>query len=376
MTAVASGKRGQPASTPAISVLMSVYNGERFLADAVDSILGQSVGDFEFLIVDDGSTDGTAAILRGYDDPRIRLITNPRNLGLTRSLNIGLAAARGRFIARMDADDIAVPDRFARQLAFFEANPRVVLVGSGHARLDDDARTLAWATRALRPVEVRWLSFFWSPLLHPSAMFRAGAIHRAGLRYDERLATSQDYDLWTRMLGHGDGAVLEGPLVLWRRHGAAVGVTRRADQIAGHKRIAAAHLRRRFPDLAPRLDAFERLVELHLQPARSPLPWREVVDLLDVADLLLDRLLTGDGAPADRAARTALLNRARVTLVSLVLRNGRLSRRPFLVLRFLLRIRRLLWPSVVAGIRDSRSRHGGRDARRWPARAAGLPTRR
>ena len=167
-------------AVPTVSVLMSVYNGERFLADAVESILGQSFGDFEFLIVDDGSTDRTRQILRGYDDPRIRLIVNPRNLGLTPSLNIGLAAARGCFIARMDADDIALPDRFARQLAFFAANPGTILVGGGHARLDHDARTQAWATQPLRPVEFRWLSFFWTPVLHPSVMFRAGPIREAG----------------------------------------------------------------------------------------------------------------------------------------------------------------------------------------------------
>ncbi len=373
MPAGASSTETQPTPGPAISVVMSVYNGERFLAEAVESILGQSATDFEFLIVDDGSTDRTADILRSFDDPRIRLIVNPHNLGLTRSLNIGLAAARGRFIARMDADDIAVPDRFARQLAFFEANPEVVLAGSGHVRLDDDARTRAVAIRALRPIEVRWHSFFWSPLLHPSAMFRAELIRDAGLRYDERLTTSQDYDLWTRMLLHGDAAVLQGPLVFWRRHGGAVGVTRRDDQIANHKRIAAAHLLRQFPDLAPHLEAFERLVALHLQPAPAPLSAGEVGDLLRVADLLLDRLLAGGDAAPRRAARVALLNRARITLISLILRNGKVSKRPLLSLRFLLRIRRLIWPSVVTKIRHSLS---WRNEPETPRQMAGLLTGR
>ena len=340
----------RPLSIPAISVLMSVYNGERFLAEAVESILGQSHTDFEFLIVDDGSTDRTPEILRSFDDPRIRLIVNPRNLGLTRSLNIGLAAARGRFIARMDADDIAAADRFERQFAFLCDHPKVVLVGSGHARLDDDPATRLWATRPLRPIEFRWLSFFWSPILHPSAMFRAELIRRAGLRYDEDMATSQDYDLWTRMLSHGDGAALEGPLVYWRRHSGAVGVTRRADQIANHKRIASAHLLRRFPDLAPHRAAFERLIDLHLQPVALPPPWTEIAACLAVADMLLDRLLSEEAGRIGRRERIVLLNRARITLFGLILRNGRLSRQPVLALRFLLRIRRLLGPSIVTKI--------------------------
>lgn len=351
MPAAASSTTERPA--PAVSVLMAVYNGERFLAEAVESILGQGVTDFEFLIVDDGSTDRTAEILRSYDDPRIRLITNPDNLGLTRSLNIGLAAARGRFIARMDADDIALPDRLARQLAYFEAHPAVVLVGSGHARLDDDARTRAWATRALRPIEFRWLSFFWPPILHPSAMFRADLIHRRGLRYDESMTTSQDYDLWTRMLAHGGGAALQGPLVYWRRHGGAVGMTRRAEQIANHKRIAAAHLLRQFPDLAPHLDAFERLVALHLQPAETPPAWPEIAACLDLTDLLLERLLTGDGGRIGGWERIVLLSRARITIFSLILRDGKVAGQPLLAARFLFRVRRLLWPSVVTRIRRS-----------------------
>ena len=371
MSTVARQSQDDVAAVPAVSVLMSVYNGERFLADAVESILGQSFGDFEFLIVDDGSTDHTGQILRGYDDPRIRLIANPRNLGLTRSLNIGLAAARGRFIARMDADDIALPDRFARQLAFFEANPRTVLVGAGHARLDDDARTRAWATQPLRPVEFRWLSFFWTPVLHPSVMFRAGPIHEAGLRYDERLSTSQDYDLWTRMLSFGDAAVLEGPLVFWRRHDKAVGVARRAEQLVNHRRISSANVLRAFPEMAPHLDAFERLVEVHLRPPATPPAWPEIDEYLTAANRLLERLLADGAASMTWADRIALLNRARITLVSLILRNGKVSRRPLLALRFLFHIRRLLWPSVVSKIRASLPRRS-----QSPARVAGLLTGR
>ena len=113
-----------------VTVLMPVYNGERYLREAIDSILDQSFRDFEFLILDDGSTDGTADIIRSYRDERIRFLANPERLRLSGALNRGMAEARGSFIARMDADDIARPHRLARQLAFLRRNPEVGICGT------------------------------------------------------------------------------------------------------------------------------------------------------------------------------------------------------------------------------------------------------
>src|SRR5258705_775698 len=114
--------------SPQVSVLLPVWNGERHLAAAIESVLGQSFTDFELLIVDDGSTDGSAALIRRYGDERIRLFENEKNLGVTRSLNLGLAQARGRYVARMDADDLSAPERLARQVAFLDSHPEVALV--------------------------------------------------------------------------------------------------------------------------------------------------------------------------------------------------------------------------------------------------------
>jgi len=115
---------------PAVTVLMGVYNGELFVRDAIDSILAQSYRDFELLVVDDGSTDTTPAILASYDDSRLRVLRNEENIGLTRSLNRGLRAARGGLIARQDADDLSLPNRLARQVTFLESHPDVVLLGT------------------------------------------------------------------------------------------------------------------------------------------------------------------------------------------------------------------------------------------------------
>src|SRR5690349_12551287 len=115
---------------------MSVYNDARFLPHAVESILAQSFEDFEFLVIDDGSTDASGAYLCGLTDGRVRLIRNPSNLGLTRSLNVGLGAARGTFVARMDADDVALPQRLARQVQFLRTHPKVGIVGCSRTLID------------------------------------------------------------------------------------------------------------------------------------------------------------------------------------------------------------------------------------------------
>ena len=127
--------------TPRISVIMAVYNGGSFLKPAIESILRQSESRFEFLIIDDGSQDGSAAIIESFKDPRIRLIRNAANRGLAASLNAGLEVARGTYIARLDADDIALPDRLALQLDFLERNPDIAAIAKDTARLGDWAMT-------------------------------------------------------------------------------------------------------------------------------------------------------------------------------------------------------------------------------------------
>jgi glycosyltransferase involved in cell wall biosynthesis len=127
---------------------MSVHNDLRYLPQAVDSILRQSFDGFEFLILDDGSTDGSADYLRRLTDPRVRLVRNETNLGLTRSLNGGLDLAGGEFIARMDADDVVMPERLARQVAFLQAHPDTGIVGSSRVLIDEAGDVIAHAPAA------------------------------------------------------------------------------------------------------------------------------------------------------------------------------------------------------------------------------------
>jgi hypothetical protein len=204
---------------------MSVYNGARFLDQAINSIRGQSYGDFEFIIVDDGSTDATPAILSGHAaaDPRIRILPQ-ENRGLIESLNRGFAAATGTYIARMDADDLAKPYRLEKELDFLAENPGIALVGGAVEVIDVEAQVLDTIRLPSEPVQVRrHMRELGCALAHPTVLFRRSILKEvAGFRKAYRHA--EDYDLWLRMLEKFDLANLDEVLLSYRRHDASVSI--------------------------------------------------------------------------------------------------------------------------------------------------------
>ena len=227
---------------PLVTVLMSTHNDLSFLPEAVDSILAQTLTDFEFLIVDDGSTDGSGAYLAGLRDPRVRVLRNAANEGLTRSLNRGLNEAAGRYVARMDADDVALPGRLARQVEFLEANPELGLLGTARVLIDEAGGEVAGGPAVCGSLRVRWKMLLGNAFAHPTVMLRRSALERHGLRYDESFRTAQDYELWTRLLCHTGGDNLDEPLLRYRLR-AGISRTHRDDQLANHDRIAHAAIR-------------------------------------------------------------------------------------------------------------------------------------
>lgn len=206
-------------SAPALSVIMSVYNGERYLSQAVNSIVEQSFDDFEFLVVDDCSTDGTSALCGEYAsrDRRIRVIKNDKNIGLTRSLNKALGLARGKYVARMDADDVSLPRRFERQLTYLDSNPSVGLVGSFYREIDCKGEPMEVFQFPTDPVLIKWRMCFENPIPHPAVMIRKSLLDDLG-GYDETWRTSQDYELFTRISQKARLTNLPQVLYLWRRH--------------------------------------------------------------------------------------------------------------------------------------------------------------
>jgi hypothetical protein len=230
---------------PSVSVVMSVFNGGRFLAQAVESILNQSFDHFEFLIIDDGSTDGSLKLLKTYQDQdrRIRLFSQS-NQGLIASLNRGCNLARGRYIARMDADDIAAVDRLKLQVAFLDTHPLVSLLGGAVDFIDANGRVLLTAgyPEANSAIKRHLLdsSVFW----HPTVLYTKSAFQFVG-GY-RNIPDAEDYDLWLRMADHFELANLKEVLLQYRVHPEQGSVLRCSKQALGTLAArASAESRRR-----------------------------------------------------------------------------------------------------------------------------------
>lgn len=199
---------------PDISVIMPVYNAGKYLKDAIDSILNQTFKNFEFFIIDDASNDESVAIITSYNDRRIQFIQKPVNTGYTDSLNMAVALAKGRYIARMDADDISLENRFQLQLAFMEKHPGVLVSGTAYKIIGtEDIVTLP-----LTFEETKVVSLMHVPVAHPTAFIRKEVFTAYALKYNKQYEPAEDYDLWTRVLEEGRIENLPDVLLLYRRH--------------------------------------------------------------------------------------------------------------------------------------------------------------
>ena len=206
-------------SAPLVSVVMPAYNAEPYIAEAIESILAQTLEDFEFIVVDDGSTDATAEIAARYAerDSRIVLLRNERNLNLPASINRGICSARGRYVARMDADDWSYPQRLERQVALMEANPVVVISGGAMEICGPSLTPIDRREYNLTDVTVRARIFRYSPFSHPAVIFRTEAARAVG-GYDDGLFAAEDYDFYFRIGRHGEFANLPGVVLKLRTH--------------------------------------------------------------------------------------------------------------------------------------------------------------
>jgi len=189
------------AKSPAISVIMTVYNGERYLAQAIDSIRQQTLGDFEFVIVDDGSEDRTPKILaEAQADPRIKVISKP-HLGRARALNVAWTHARGLYVANLDADDLAEPNRLEKQFIFLQQHPEVGLLGTAWRFLnqdDEDTENETLVRPPLTDLELRSALVRRNPFYHSSVMMPRRVLEEVG-GYNERFHVAIDYELWVRI---------------------------------------------------------------------------------------------------------------------------------------------------------------------------------
>jgi len=259
-----------------LSVVMTVYNGERYLREAVESVLAQSVSDFEFLIVDDASTDGTPRILtaEAKRDSRIRLLHNSRNLGPYPSLNRALTDARGDLIARQDADDVSPPDRFAIQLAALDANPGASLVtgeidvfGEQHTEAATTIRPPRWQPR------LEWELIFSNVIGGGGHVMFPRVIHQEPILYATRHRYAEDFGLWCRLTRLGVVVCPAKTVYRYRRHASSITGRWKLEQ-----NVAAAAIRRdyRSPYLPPDMphDVAEELSRFWTTDGGSPLTVR------------------------------------------------------------------------------------------------------
>jgi len=242
---------------PRVSVLMTIYNPGRFLKPAVDSLLGQTFSDFELIALENGSNDGAKDTMRDYaaSDARIRLIDLPDNIGRTPALNRAFVEARGEYVAVLDADDLAMPERLARQVEYLERNPTVVLLGSHVRYIDEQNNVIGSYEPPTRRQELRDQFTVLNPVQHSSAMFRRKEAADIG-GYPPEYAFAQDFALWLSLAEHGEVAILNEKLVEIREHTAratlspefslvrfrdSLDLFRRAEQLSGLSPTALGH---------------------------------------------------------------------------------------------------------------------------------------
>jgi len=225
---------------------MSVYNGERYLREAINSILNQTFRDFEFLIINDGSTDGTAEILKSYDDHRIKIINNKENLGLTMSLNKGLRLARGEYIARMDADDISELKRLKKQVEFLDMHSSIGVAGINSYLIDERGNILTKMERPTSHEKIMSKILGENQMVHGSLMLRKNLLETCGY-YNEGLTFAQDYELLLRLSTVTGLANLSEYLHQWRKNtSAGISVTKRQEQIVARDRIRRDFLKKNY----------------------------------------------------------------------------------------------------------------------------------
>ena len=205
---------------PRISIVLPVYNGAKYLKDSIESILHQSFNDFELIVIDDGSLDKTFEIIHRYNDNRINIIHHSINKGLVYSLNEGVKVSRAEYIARMDADDIALPDRLEKQLEAFEANKNLGVLGTQIALMDETCSfEVDQHHYPQSHSEIIWRMLFENTFAHPTIMVRKKVFTQA---YREEYKHAEDYDLWTRLTGDAIFGNLSQKLLLYRRHSETV----------------------------------------------------------------------------------------------------------------------------------------------------------
>ncbi len=218
---------------PKVSIVMSTFNNDIYLQASIESMLFQTYRDFEFIIIDDGSTDSTSIMLDMVKDPRVKIVRHESQLGLIASLNHGLSIAKGEYVARMDADDTSSLDRLMLQVHFMEENPHIDLCGTGMIL----SRQGNHKINPLTHEEIRTWLLFHTCISHPTIMLRRSTIERLHIRYSSDFPHAEDYELWNRIAPYVQMANLPQPLLYYRQHAGQVSQSFRDIQELSARRV-------------------------------------------------------------------------------------------------------------------------------------------
>ena len=246
---------------PLLTVILPVYNAELYLKECLESLKAQTFRDFEVLIFDDASTDRSNGILMAFDDPRFHVERSRKNQGYAVYLNQGIEKARGRYIARMDADDICHPERLQKQFEFLESHPEVGICGTGYQVFGSVEEKEF--QKPLQDAEIRWRLMLDNPFQHPTVMMRRSVLIDHALRYREDLMPTEDYELWSRLLEVTKGANLSEVLLRYRFHPGQESSARRERQLAIHEKVASENVKA-FYEIGGKEDSQESIPDTKL----------------------------------------------------------------------------------------------------------------
>lgn len=225
---------------PKVSVVMPAYNAEKYISEAIDSILNQTFTDFEFIIIDDGSIDNTIGIINNYNDERIRLIQNEANLGVAQTLNKGIELSRGQYIARMDADDIAFPSRIEKQVLLLDRDKRLGICGSNAILFGSVNPSVT--NIPLTDSIIRYSMFLNSPFIHPSVCMRTEMLKELGVFYESEFEGREDYRLWMKIsLSDWQMKNISQPLIKYRIHSNQVTQKKSVDYVTENIKLKKAY---------------------------------------------------------------------------------------------------------------------------------------
>jgi len=207
------------AGTHILTVLLPVYNAEAYIAEAIESILSQTFGDFELLIINDGSTDSSPQIIGSFHDERIHFVNNQSNLKLIATLNRGIDLAKGKYIARMDADDVSLPQRLRKQVDFMEAHPDVGVCGSWFESFGGQRKVVEYPEK---DEDIRIMMLYQTPFCHPSVIFRKEVFNKHGIRFLPEFIHAEDYEVWVQLADRTRFANIPEALLRYRLHSGSV----------------------------------------------------------------------------------------------------------------------------------------------------------